>query len=234
MPKKPQKKAAPRVYGGVSAIERQRDRRERLLRAGFELFGGAGYSAATIPAICATAGVIPRYFYESFGSREELLTEVFSRVVEQTHARVVNAIAGAPEDPLERTGAALSAFLHAYLDDPRAGRIACLEVGGVSPALERLRWTEMRRFAAIVEANCNELARRGLLPKRDFRMSSIALAGATNQLVIDFLSLDDPPSISALEREVLLLYLSLFEGVSAAMKTLSSRAPRVRRSASKA
>jgi AcrR family transcriptional regulator len=40
-----------RVYGGLSAPERRADRRERLLDAGLELFGTAGFTKTTIPML---------------------------------------------------------------------------------------------------------------------------------------------------------------------------------------
>jgi AcrR family transcriptional regulator len=209
-----------RNYGGRSADERRRDRRERLIAAGLELFATEGYAATTVQRICDEAGVIARYFYESFETREALLTEVFFSIVGETVSAVSRSLSDAPDDPVERTKRAIGAFVHSYLDDPRRGRIVCLEVGGVSPALERLRWTEMERFTALVEAECERLAEQGLLPRRDSRMGGVALAGATNQLIVDYLSSKNPPSIEALEYECVLLFVTMLEGLSSAVKRL--------------
>jgi AcrR family transcriptional regulator len=70
-----------RRYGGKTATERRDERRERLLDAGLELFGTDGFAAVTIEALCAEAGLNPRYFYEQFATREELLGAVYERHV---------------------------------------------------------------------------------------------------------------------------------------------------------
>jgi AcrR family transcriptional regulator len=216
------KTKAGRTYAGQSPEERRKARRADLLRAGFALFGGKGYASTTVEQICKRAGVIPRYFYESFESREALLTEVFTSIVEDAEAAVLNAISSAPSAPLARASAVLGAFVHSYLDDPRRARIVCMEVGGVSPTLERLRWTEMRRFAHVIELECERLAIEGVLPKRSFRMGAVALAGATNQLMIDWLSQRERPPVEAVHAEVVLLFASVLEGLSPALARLSA------------
>src|SRR5699024_244921 len=52
----------------------------RIIAAGIELFGTVGYRAATVGAVCETAGLNKRYFYESFATLEDLLCEVYRRV----------------------------------------------------------------------------------------------------------------------------------------------------------
>lgn len=221
MPARTRAQIPSRTYGGRSTAERALERRARLLRAGFELFGSEGYAAATVQRICERARVIPRYFYESFESREALLTAVFTGLVRDAAGAVALALADAPDDPVVRARLALAAFLHSYLDDPRRARIVCVEVGGVSPGLEQLRWTEMRRFAEFIDDECRRLAARGVIPSRDFRMSGVALAGATNQLIIDWLSSKDRPTLEVLHREIVLLFLSMLEGLAPALKRLS-------------
>ena len=61
-----------RPYAGASREARERARRERIIAAGIELFGTVGYRAATVGAVCETAGLNKRYFYESFATLEDL------------------------------------------------------------------------------------------------------------------------------------------------------------------
>ncbi len=58
-----------RRYGGKTTTERRAERRERLLDAGLALFGTQGFATVTIEALCAEAGLNPRYFYEQFSRR---------------------------------------------------------------------------------------------------------------------------------------------------------------------
>jgi len=190
------------------------------MSAALALFGSAGYGATSIGRICEEAGVIPRYFYESFPSREALLVAVYDRIIAETEERVRDALAGAPADPIDRMARGLHAFLHSYLDDPRRGRVVCLEVVGVSPALERHRRQDVWRFANILVQETKHLARAGLLPDRDSRYTARALAGATHELVVERLTAPGALSVRRLEREVLLLYVATFSGSAAAYEWL--------------
>ncbi|MCW2755304.1 MAG: hypothetical protein JWQ32_2715 [Marmoricola sp.] len=113
-----------RVYGGMSAAERRDERRQRLLAAGLELFGTRGVAAVGIVDICAEAGLIKRYFYESFSSIDELAVAVFEQVTDRLVAQVVPAIiAGGGHDPRP----ALTAYLQGALADPRVARLLAVE-----------------------------------------------------------------------------------------------------------
>ena len=47
--------ASARVYAGRSAQQRREERRNRLLTAGQDLFGGQGYRTTSIEALCTAA-----------------------------------------------------------------------------------------------------------------------------------------------------------------------------------
>jgi AcrR family transcriptional regulator len=113
-----------RVYGGLSAEQRREERRQRLIDAGLELFGTRGVAAVGIVDICAQAGLIKRYFYESFSSIDELAGAVFEQVTDRLVAQVVPAIvAGGGQDPRP----ALTAYFNGALADPRVVRLLAVE-----------------------------------------------------------------------------------------------------------
>jgi AcrR family transcriptional regulator len=207
---------AARRYAGKSGAERRAERRAQLLDAALALFGTEGYAATSIAHVCEEAGIITRYFYESFETREALLVAVYDRIIEETEQRVRVALAEASSDPIDRMAGGLRAFLHSYLDDPRRGRIVCLEVVGVSPGLERHRREDVWRFAKIIVRENESLVRAGLLPDRDSRYTARALAGATHELIVERLTAPRTLSVERLEREVLLLYVATFSGSGAA------------------
>jgi AcrR family transcriptional regulator len=207
--------ARARAYAGVSLEHRRADRRERLFAAGLAAFGGEGYARTTIPALCASASVATRHFYEEYPTREALLRAVYDRVIASTEARVAAALAASGESPRERIFASLDAFLGSYLEDPRRGRVACIEVVGVSPALELHRRSVIHRFARVIEHESDENARRGHLPRRDFRLASIALAGATNELVIECFAPEAAPTLAEVRDQLVALYVAAFEGARA-------------------
>jgi AcrR family transcriptional regulator len=61
-----------RPFRGVSASERQRNRRQRLVDAAFDLAGTHGAASLGVGDVCTAAGLTKRYFYESFGSIDDL------------------------------------------------------------------------------------------------------------------------------------------------------------------
>jgi AcrR family transcriptional regulator len=198
------------------------------MAAGLAVFAIEGYAATTVERVCKEAELIARYFYESFGSREELLLAVYDRIISETEQRVRAALAEAPADPMVRMARALHAFVGSYLNDPRRGRIVCIEVVGVSPELERHRRDDLWLFAAIIDTEIRALARAGLLPKRDSRYTARALAGAINELVIEWLTAPAPPSVRKLEWEMLLFTVAIFAGTPAALQSLRRIAPKSR------
>jgi AcrR family transcriptional regulator len=181
-----------RLYGGQTLQERRATRREQLLDAGLELFGTVGYGNATIEAICALARLNPRYFYEQFGSREELLGAVYDRHVQAVLETVAAAIQAAPPDPRARLEQGLRAFIGGTLSDERAARINYFEVVGVSRELETRRREVLRGYAAMIAAQATDLDAPAFTAAGDPRLAATALVSATDGLIIDLLS--DPRS----------------------------------------
>ena len=143
------------MYGGVSAKDRRSRRREQLLDAGLDLLGREGWSATTMTAVCARAGLTERYFYESFPDREALLVAVFDRVTAEAAEVVLAAIETSPHEARARTRAAIAAFVELMTDDPRKGRVAFVEALG-SEALMRRRYEAIRTFAALLSGQARD------------------------------------------------------------------------------
>lgn len=198
-----------RRHRGLLPQERRADRRRRLMEAGLELFSTLGYHGTTIERVCAQAGVTARHFYEEFPSREALLVALYDEGAERAMNAVVEALATTTGGPRRRTRTSIAAFVHALLDDPRLGRVLTVEVVGVSPALERRRRLVMRSFARVVEIEVNRVAAEGHIAKRDYRLAALALVGATNELVIDWILSDKRPPIDDLVDEIAWIYLAV-------------------------
>jgi AcrR family transcriptional regulator len=195
-----------RRYGGKTATERRAERREQLLDAGLELFGTQGFAAVTIEALCAQAGLNPRYFYEQFTSREEVLGAVYERHVVAVLETVQAAIASSPADPAQRLTAGLTAFVTATLADERAARINYFEMVGVSAELEAQRRGVLRAYAELIAAQAAELDDLGPLGRGDRRMAAVALTGATDGLITDWMSSSDRPPEQAIVDTLLAIF----------------------------
>ncbi len=200
------------IYRGQSSLERQAERRERLLDTAIDLFGTAGYSASPIDMICAAAGVTARHFYQQFESREALLRAAYDAIIADTQRAVLLALAGAGTTE-ERISAGVRAFVHAYLDDPRRGRIACVEVVGISQDLERHRRSVRRAFASIIQAQAEALVAAGRLERQwDYDVAGVALMGGVNELIDDWISRRDKPPVGPFAEHVVTFFMVVIQG----------------------
>jgi AcrR family transcriptional regulator len=152
-----------RRYRGISAEDRREARRAALVEAAVRLYGERGFASTSIEAVCAEAGLIKRYFYESFDSAEALLVAAFARITGSLFERIDAAAAGAPA-PLP---AMLAAFFGALKEHPQFARVFFVEMSGVGPAAE-----------AALETSRLALATR-LIANADGDPGSLGAAGAT-------------------------------------------------------
>jgi AcrR family transcriptional regulator len=175
---------APRLWRGQTLRDRSGDRREQLLDVGFELLGTAGTSAVTMRAVTRQANLSPRYFYESFDSRETLIRAVYDRVEAALRERVA-AIEPAP-DPRVAVRSALRICADFFEEDPRRARVLLRE----PLADDDLRRHVARRTPAVVRAFSPVLgtAAVGLFASSDETLAAIgaALAGALTAIYVDW------------------------------------------------
>jgi AcrR family transcriptional regulator len=198
-----------RRYRGQTPPERRAARRRRLLDVGMQSFGTVGYAATTIEQLCADAGVTPRHFYEEFPSREALLTAVFDEVVADTADALAAALASAPLDLRVRIRTGVGGFVHALCDDPRRARVLCVEAVGVSPEMERHRREVTHAFTKMTEREAARLAERSVTAARNVHYRSLALVGATKELVIEWVLGGDEPSLDQLIDELTAIWIAV-------------------------
>lgn len=183
----PRSRSTPtRSYGGRSAEERRAERRTRLLAAGLEVFGTEGYRAGTVRRICAEAGVTDRYFYEAFGSTEDLLAAVFTDAAERARAAVVEAVltlgpGPAPEDVVH---AAVEAYFR-FVEDRRVVRVCWMEITGVAPEIDALYRAEVDGFARLV-VSMAEIGAPEWMPasREEAYLVAVGLVGGVSQLCL--------------------------------------------------
>ncbi|MFD4180381.1 TetR/AcrR family transcriptional regulator [Rhodococcus sp. NPDC058514] len=178
--------AAGRRYAGLDAGQRAAARRAAILAAALELFGTNGYAATSVKQICGAADLTERYFYESFTDRHASLKEVYVDIIDEVRRATLAAL-GELDLPTEELAArGLSAFVTTLTDDPRRAQIVLIEVVGVSPELEKCRHDVLREFADLIGTVWFAEVRAGV--PRDFvRLTAIALVGAVNHLLVDWL-----------------------------------------------
>ncbi len=194
-----------RRYAGRSSAERRAARHARLMDAGFDLFGTLGWSAATIERLCLAASVATRAFYEEFASREALLLAVYATVLADVTASVEQALTAAGDDAHRRVRAGVTAYVEAVTTDPRRARILHREVRAAG-VLEEERRAGVAAFAGVIARESAVLGVRG--PAAGNRLTALALAGAVNELLIDWVATSPPPPTAPLVDELTRLVLA--------------------------
>jgi AcrR family transcriptional regulator len=173
-------------YGGVDAADRQAERRARLLGAALELLGTEGWQAATVRAICAGAKLTPRYFYESFTDRDQLLIALFDEIAQEAAAAVLDAVSGAPAEARAKAHAAISAFVELVTDDPRKARVLFVEAMGSEP-LARRRFETLRMFAQLVGAQARDFYGMDDVADPFVEESALMLVGGLAEILLAWL-----------------------------------------------
>ena len=178
-------KPQPRTYGGVSGEDRVAARREKLLDAGLERFGTAGWGGTGVKDICREARLTDRYFYESFSDRLALFTAVFDRETQRLLQGVATAVLGVEPEPRAQISAAIETFVGALAADPRVARVIFREAGAAGAQADAHMRATLRQFAAlIVETARPHLGRQ--VSEDVLQMGSLALVGAMERVIVDW------------------------------------------------
>lgn len=211
-----------RRYRGITASERRAQRRERLLDAGLELFGTEGYASTSVRSISAAASLNSRYFYESFASREELLSAVYLRIMAEIGQATRDSIAAIAAHATleEQARASVRAGWLVLTEDRRKARVVALEVVGVSEPLEQLRRQMRHGLADFIVGNARSAAGAVRL-RLDPVLVARFLMGGVVEVLVDWIHGD----VSASPDEIVETFAGLFMASAYAAVDSAAQAP---------
>lgn len=167
-----------RTYGGLTADERLADRRRRLMDVGLDLFAERGFAKTGVRELCRAAKIGERAFYDTVGSREALLRDVYLEATDAVIADIERALEEAPEDLVGRLRVGLVAFFDSITTDPRRGRLIYVESIGRGPEIEDARREGLGRFVTFV------LERLGSYLPDDFQPAPAALEASVSAIIL--------------------------------------------------
>ncbi|HUC05371.1 MAG TPA: helix-turn-helix domain-containing protein [Acidimicrobiales bacterium] len=208
-PPGPSGHGATRSWRGVPLDARRSERRSALVAAAYELLGAHGWPGTTVRAVCQTARLNPRYFYESFDSLESLLIAVFDELVAEATRTALGAMHEAGDEPAARAVAMVEAVVAFVTDDPRRARILFVEAQG-NVRLGRRRLDTMAATAEFLERH---LWRQ--TPHGHDRMGLVAshlLVGGLSELVVTWLDGRLDITLSELVRDTTALMVAVGAG----------------------
>lgn len=173
-----------RVYAGMTATQRGAQRRSRLLDAAVDVLANEGWERATVTAICERAGLIPRYFYESFRHREELLISVFDSIIEEVSQEIADR---GTDDPSVASviRATIDAWLAVVSRDPRKGRVAFVEALGSELLMQR-RLDATRSYAELLLDRSMAVGDEARHSRAALQCASLIAAGGLIETMIEW------------------------------------------------
>lgn len=127
-----------RKYAGKDAQTRQAERRDKLVQAGMTLFGRDGFAATSIDALCAEAGLTKRYFYESFASSEELLTQTYKVATQDLIDTLMRATSPHLSDSRTLAYTGVEEVFRFVRNHPHKARLIMIEATSVRGQLGRM------------------------------------------------------------------------------------------------
>lgn len=145
-------------WAGVPAADRRAERRSLLLDAALDLLGTEGWSGTTVRAICHSAQLNPRYFYESFDDLDALVVALYDQLVADLRSAVMAAVAVVGDDPRAQVRATVEATVRFVDDDRRRGRVLYGEALG-NEALNRRRIEMGFATAELIASDAQSISR---------------------------------------------------------------------------
>jgi AcrR family transcriptional regulator len=187
MEKSSQAQKAPRTYGGVSRAVREAARKERLFDSALELFAARGYAATTVEALSSHARISLRSFYEIVSDREDLLVQLYDKLIADMVSPMGEALRNAPSDLDALCRAGVEASVDAFCRDERTARIVFVEIFGVSSHVEQHRMAG-RRLIADVMATAARRVVDDQVSDQVLRWRVFAMIGAFESVLMQWLA----------------------------------------------
>ncbi len=178
---------AKRSYGGRTAPERAADRRQRLVDASIVVLGESGEAAATMTAICSTAGLTERYFYESFANLDEALLAALDSVCNDIIALATATVESTSGPAEARVRAVMTAFVDLVQRSPAKAKVAVIH-SSANPRLRARRQELVGVFAEFVAREAAALYGDRAWPAERARIYGLVYVAGFAELVAAWLS----------------------------------------------
>jgi AcrR family transcriptional regulator len=178
---------AQRNYRGQSPEERQSRRRAALVEAALDAVADPAVEVS-VRAVCAKAGLTPRYFYESFGSLDELLVAVVGQIGDEIFAGGMAAFREVADASLiVQCRAAFTGSYAVLAADPRRARAMLVLASGHDVLQERRRQMVIDFTEGLLELLAATYDTSRIDPVHARTTALFAVAG-TFELVLAYLS----------------------------------------------
>ena len=176
----------PGVKGSTYRQRQAMQTRERIADAARVLFARDGYSATSIDAIAAEAGVAVRTVYTTFGAKREILSAICEKWLEQARARELAAETMAVPDPRDRVHAAAHWLTNLYAAGFDVVTILDGAMGEDEPTREMLR-AKLRGRNHVMDSFIESVRGELIVPLADAQAiyRAFAAPGVYREMVVE-------------------------------------------------
>lgn len=164
----------------------------RLLSASLKAFSNKGYMETSVQDIVKLARTSKSTFYNHYQNKESILVHLFQLITDALILRVERTLASCPPTS-QRTYRAIKTYIDTCFTYREIAKLLMIDTVGLSPKLEKMRYKVIEYFAHIFQRELTTTPEGAVLPKEKWILS-YAMVGAVNQIVIQSLSLEVPPS----------------------------------------
>jgi len=160
----------------MDVAEKKRDKKERLLKAGAELFAQKGYHSATIEEITRRADVAKGTFYLYFKDKKELMNSILKWLSKrhEESAQKLNSI----KCPRERIRKYIENEIRFYEENASFARLNINVLGMVDPSFPDWYMNIQKRHVSFLKNAVEEGCRKGIFAVKDTFRAAVFLRGA--------------------------------------------------------
>jgi len=169
--------------GASPLTSRGESTRERILQSAASVLADKGYSGTTLAGIAAQAQTKAGSLYYYFDSREELISEIMTRGITETHAHVKGAVEFLPAEASsrDRLAAAITAHVRYMLTENDIARASIRTLGQAPPEVQGPAIALHRIYGQYLAQLIEDVQADGyLLSQANSRVLRLLMVGAAN------------------------------------------------------
>ncbi len=130
-------------------------RREAIVEAMVHVAGSKGYRAVSVADVIAEADVSRTTFYKHFSDKQECFLAAYDRAI-GTILDAAETACGGGRNWRDRAKEGLAAVVELLAAEPALARTAIVEISTAGADARRRHWTDLTRFAALLETDSRD------------------------------------------------------------------------------
>lgn len=163
------------------------DKRVAILDAATTVFAKKGFFGSQVADVARAAGIAAGTVYLYFRSKDEILTSIFDRTMQEAIAEGRDALADV-RDPVDRLRQIARMHLTRLGRDRNLAVVFQIELRQTSKFMERFSKTGLRDYLAVIQQTVEEGQARGVFRKSiNARTASKVFFGALDEMATNWI-----------------------------------------------